>query len=122
MTGLHQSAQIIRGLIEVCRETHEGFRSAAESAPNSTLKNLLQLYAQQRSRFADELRGFASQDPTTSTGNVRSRHSGASTEEADRLQTCLEKERSLLALYRNALAGRTLPTKAHFHVSAQLAL
>ena len=38
------------------------------------------------------------------------------------MQNCLDREKLTLALYRKAVASRTLPTRAHFLVSAQLAL
>ena len=53
------SGNTIRELIESCRATHEGFRSAAQTVASSSLKQLFGLYAQQRSRFAEELSDWA---------------------------------------------------------------
>ena len=128
MTTIDQSATTICELINSCREAHEAFRSAAEAAGSSVLKQLFGLYAQQRSRFAEELRGFASAELGTESqrsGDAEGWGRGGThhyTVEAELLESCLRREKSAMALYRKALAERTLPTKAHFLVSAQLAL
>jgi len=120
MTTLDQSASTIQELINSCREAQETFRSAAEAAPNSVLRQLFGLYAQQRSRFAEELAGL-----TTAEMAKESRRPVTFlpfADETELLASCLKLEKSALALYRKALAERVLPTKAHFLVSAQLAL
>ncbi len=101
--------------------TQEGFRSAAQAVASNALKQLFGLYAQQRSRFASELSSL--------TDNAYSAASDAfdATEtefdpETDPVGTCLARERGALAVYRKALLERSLPTKARFLVSAQLAL
>jgi uncharacterized protein (TIGR02284 family) len=124
MTALDQNTKTICELIDSCRDTQEAFRYAAETVASSALKRLFGLYAQQRSRFAEELGGFAAVDCTAAAQCQASFSIEAShrTDEAGLLSDCLRREESALALYRKALAERTLPTKARFLVSAQLAL
>jgi hypothetical protein len=125
MTGLDQTGERIGELINSCRETHEVFRSAAQTAANTALKRLFGIYAQQRSRFAEELGGFAPAGPAgpvRSTANFSDGDSSQDWSERDVLQNCLAREKSTLALYRKVVAERALPTRAHFLVSAQLAL
>lgn len=122
MTTLDQTSDQITELINSCRETHETFRSAAQTAASSALKRLFGIYAQQRTRFAEELGGFASRGPVRATHDPFSSDNFPTSSDADVLQTCLAREKSTLALYRKVLAERMLPTRAHFLVSAQLAL
>src|SRR5947208_668309 len=120
MTTLDQNTKTISELIDSCRDTQEAFRYAAETVANSPLKTLFVLYAQQRSRFAEELGGLAGVDGTARCDHSFSIEKTRRTDEAGLLSDCLKREQSALALYRKALAERTLPTKARFLVSAQL--
>lgn len=45
----------INGLIETCRDGEEGFKTAAENAGDTGLKELCLSYAQQRARFVADL-------------------------------------------------------------------
>jgi hypothetical protein len=116
------SGNTIRELIESCRATHEGFRSAAQTVASSSLKQLFGLYAQQRSRFAEELSDWAIDSRTTHGGGNLGESAMRFADEAELVRDCLAREKGVLAVYRKALTERTLPTKARFLVSAQLAL
>jgi hypothetical protein len=122
MTALDQSTKTICDLIDSCRDTQEGFLWAAEAAADGALKKLFGLYAQQRSRFAQELCPFAAvnRESAERAGCFLDGH--GSTDEAGLLDDCLRREKSTLALYRKALEEGSLPTKARFLVAAQLAL
>jgi uncharacterized protein (TIGR02284 family) len=45
----------LNGLIETCRDGHEGFKQAAEGVKRSDLKSLFYEYSQQRAQFTGEL-------------------------------------------------------------------
>ncbi len=121
MTTLDPSAQLIRELIFACKETQAGFRSAAEAVTSGELKRLFVIYAQQRSRFAEELGGFLGEDVGPNHGVVGVLETLIRTDETVVLRQCLERERSALAVYQKALNAKSLPTKTRFLVSAQLA-
>src|SRR3954464_7306863 len=108
MTALDQNTKTICELIDSCRDTQEAFRYAAETVASSALKRLFGLYAQQRSRFAEELGGFAAVDCTAAQCQTSfSIETSHCTDEAGLLSDCLKREESALALYRKALAERT---------------
>jgi hypothetical protein len=121
--ALDQTSQVMRQLIHCCREAQVGFRLAADATENQGLKRLLDIYAQQRTRFAEELREYIPDQPEISF-EVRS--SGAASagtrSDADLLQHCLQQDEKTLALYQRALQQTGIPTKAHFLISAQLSL
>jgi hypothetical protein len=122
---IDQSSRTVCQLIDSCHRSHQGFRSAAEVVNDTNLKRLLDIYAQQRTRFAEELRdcmpSLLLPDPGMEdrpvTEDIRS-SAGA----ARLLEECLESDRRTLALYREALADRAIPTRAHFLISAQCSL
>jgi hypothetical protein len=122
ITSLDPGVETIRALIDSCRVTHEAFRFAAEAAANGALKQLFVLYAQQRRRFAAELSGLAHCDLERIHADEASDDSLRFADETELLRSCLAREKGALDLYRKALLDRKLPTKAHFLVSAQLAL
>jgi|SRR5688572_12035133 len=115
-TAFDHGLQAINRLIDSCRESEWGFRTASQTIANDNLKRLFSIYAQQRGRFAQELRSFAPYRvmPAAAQTNVE--------ETVGLLRECLEREQNTLALYRQVHSDRNLPTKAHFLVSAQLAL
>ena len=120
-TALDQSLTTIQRLIHSCHQTRDYFRDAAEMLEEGTLKTLFGLYAQQRSRVAEELHSLGmSVFSEASGGHFRNSYLAAT--EPELLEACLQVERTALALYRGALAERSLPTKARFLISAQLAL
>lgn len=62
----------LNGLIEICRDGQEGFKTAAEGVERSELKTTFYEYSQQRAQFVGELQELVRQhggDPET-TGNV----------------------------------------------------
>lgn len=127
--AIDQSSQIVRQLIDSCYEAHEGYRSAAEAVSDGTLKRLFGIYAQQRTRFAEELREYTSFDGSefeVKKGAARTGGDFGDTlnEVSDErlLQFCLESDRKTLELYRKALLERGIPSRAHFVISAQCSL
>ena len=118
MTALFdQSSRTIGNLIQSCGDSERSFRDAAHALTDSNLKQLFGLYAQQRERFAIELRGL-----TILEVRAAALQESSSLTQRELLSDCLRREIFLIDLYRQAIAGRTLPTRAHFLVSAQLAL
>jgi uncharacterized protein (TIGR02284 family) len=128
MTAVDQSSWLMRQLIDSCQQAHEGFRSAAEAVDDRTLKHLFGIYAQQRTRFAQELSEYvvfdaAEEDRRQPAGSgARSCQTSQSGSDADLVQQCLASEEQILSLYRLALADRQIPTRAHFLISAQCSL
>jgi hypothetical protein len=122
---IDQSSQTVCRLIHSCFRSQEGFRSAAQAVEDAGLKRLLDIYAQQRTRFAEELRECmpsslewdSHADPSQSERAVLQAEGAAGL-----LAQCVESDRRTLALYREALADRTIPTRAHFLISAQCSL
>src|SRR5262245_39240587 len=47
---------VLNTLIETCKDGEEGYRTAEKCVPNEDLKKLFSSYAQQRARFAAELK------------------------------------------------------------------
>src|ERR1043165_1930725 len=105
---LNQSSQTVRKLIDSCCETHQQFRSAAEAVGDNVLKQLFGLYAQQRCRFAEELRGYTSSEEPRSISMTVSASSRAFTTDADLLERCLRNDKQAMALYREALTDHTI--------------
>ena len=124
-------SEMVHQLIRSCCKAQQGFRSAAKAVGDTPLKRLFEIYAQQRTRFADELReylpafddsygasaakgdGLYFQDAQDAHGTL-SQH--------DFLRECLKLEDKTLSLYKDALAHGALPTRAHFLISSQLSL
>jgi hypothetical protein len=127
MTAMRdQSARTVCQLIDSCYRSQEGFRSAAQAVDDINLKRLLDIYAQQRTRFAEELRECMPSPllPDFVRRGEEQASAGLATDEkpANVLEDCLESDRRTLALYREALADRAIPTRAHFLISAQCSL
>ncbi len=114
------SDRVMRDLISSCYEARESFRSAAAVSEDWTVKRLLEIYAQQRTRFAEELREHLEADEGSSQRDE------ADTcwypDRSDSLRTCLDRDARTLELYRQALAARELSTRMHFLIASQLAL
>jgi hypothetical protein len=116
-------SRVMLDLISSCYEAQERFRSAAATSEDSNLKRLLEIYAQQRTRFAQELREHL---PASALENgafefdfqCRANHQAGE----DSLRNCLDTDSRSLSLYKQALASRDLPTRTHFLISSQLAL
>lgn len=120
--SLDSATDVVETLISSCRHTHEGFRSAAEAVTDEDLKRLFSIYAQQRTRFAEELRQHL---PAEVAGDDSRAISGTAWDEMgvhEVIRECLNAEKDALDLYSQALAKKAMPTKAHFLVSAQFSL
>jgi hypothetical protein len=110
----------MRDLISSCYEAEEKFRSAAASSEDDTLKRLFEIYAQQRTRFAEELREHLHSN--TEESEPDSRFAWNEADNDNSLRGCLDTDLKTLQLYRQALASRELPTRTHFLIASQLAL
>ena len=115
---------LLSQLIDSCYRARERYRSAASEVEDQTLRRLFEIYAQQRTRFAAELREYVPDGENLDdfAATPSELHSGARVDRHSSLRECLEMDARNLALYRDALAHRTLPTRAHLTISAQLAL
>jgi hypothetical protein len=113
-------SRVMRDLISSCYEAQERFRSAAANSGDDTLKRLFEIYAQQRTRFAQELRQHLPSDSDESEIPDNGFESEAGDDNS--LRNCLDSDLRTLQLYRQALASRDLPTRTHFLISSQLAL
>lgn len=115
-----QHTILMRELLRSCYKAGASFRSAAEVVSDVATKRLFEIYAQQRVRFAEELRAYTP-FPMDECDETYDRLNGRAGTD-DQLRNCLKINARVLALYRDALAARALPTRAQFVVSAQLAL
>lgn len=123
LTGtIDGGSRLMHELISSCFQAHERFRSAAATSENDILKRLLEIYSQQRGRFAEELREhlLCHGDDAHSDG-CYSEWTSVSLGE-DSLRDCLDSDSRTLQLYRQALSRRDLPARTHFLISSQLAL
>jgi hypothetical protein len=116
-----EGSRVLRELIFSCYEAEERFRSVAANSHDWTLKRLFEIFAQQRTRFAEELRDHLplSDDNSAQGGDPLSNQSSPG---ESFLQDCLESDSRTLQLYRKALASRAIPTRTQFLISSQLAL
>lgn len=110
---------VVQKLIESCQQTREGFRCAAEAVSSSELKRLFGIYAQQRTRFAEELRQHL---PSADDASFGREAEWETLEASEALRRCFDADKRALDLYSQALASGGMPTKAHFLVSAQYSL
>jgi uncharacterized protein (TIGR02284 family) len=70
---------LLNGLIEVCKDGQEGFKTAAEGIEESTMKTLFYEYSQQRAQFAGDLQNEVLRlggDPEKSGSVAGSLHRG----------------------------------------------
>lgn len=119
--SLDSGTEVVQKLISSCRDTQEGFRSAARAVKDDNLKRLLSIYAQQRTRFAEELREYL----PPGAGQFWKTDSELAWDEMEAneiVKHCLDADTRSLDLYSQALASGEMPTKAHFLVSAQFSL
>jgi hypothetical protein len=120
---LDHTSEIMGKLIESCCHAREGFRSAADVVENQDLKRLFGIYAQQRTRFAEELREYFPMELDDPAGCLQPRRGlNSRPTTAELLKHCLEVDRQTLIAYELALKERDIPTKAHFLISAQSSL
>lgn len=112
---------VMQQLISSCYRAHEDFRTAAAAVDDGSLKRLFEIYAQQRNRFAQELREHL---PTESDGLAQSAREEINPDppKNDLLRHCLDTESKTVQLYQEVLSDRALPTRTQFLISSQLAL
>src|SRR5688572_30160040 len=87
---LESGSRVMRDLISSCYEAQERFRSAADSSDDETLKRLFEIYAQQRTRFAQELREHLPADSEECDAETNSFEGG--TDRNDSLRSCLDSD------------------------------
>ena len=119
-----QKTKLVSQLIHSCYRAQKGYRAAASSAGDQSLRRLFEIYAQQRTRFAEELREYLpDEEPAQVNGQYAASFGQEDSDEMkDSIRECLEIDSRTLALYKEAVAHRALPTRAHFLISSQLAL
>ena len=123
MTAAYEpNSNIMSKLIRSCRTSREGFQTAAETVEDANLKRLFDLYALQRTRFAEELRQYLPMHDDGGLEGSTGRSGPKPGSPADLLRFCLDADENTLAVYRQALADRAISTKAHFLISAQFSL
>jgi uncharacterized protein (TIGR02284 family) len=104
----------LNSLIETCKDGQMGFKEAAEGIKDSSIKNLLLQYSQQRAQFAGELQNEVNHmggNPETSGSvagamhrgwfNIKSAVTGKETHAI--LAECERGEDSAVSTYRDAL-------------------
>src|SRR5687768_11480647 len=101
-------APVMRELISSCHQAEQGFRYAAANSEDWTLKRLFEIYAQQRTRFAEELREHlpATEEESAAQGGDPLSESEWGSPGDRCLADCLESDSRTLQLYRKALATR----------------
>src|SRR5688572_4927256 len=94
---VESSNQVMRELISSCYEAQERFRSAAASSEDDTLKRLFEIYAQQRKRFAQELREHlpSNSEDTEPQAGFRWNETGS---DDDCLRNCVDTDLKTLQL------------------------
>lgn len=122
--AIDYKTKLVSQLISSCYKAQNGFRSAASAVEDDTLRRLFEIYAQQRTRFAEELREYL---PAEELDGDAGRAAQYFEDERfllghDSIRECLEIDSKTVELYKQALAHRSLPARAHFLISSQLAL
>jgi uncharacterized protein (TIGR02284 family) len=105
---------VLNNLIEICKDGQLGFKEAAEGIEDSSIKNLLLQYSQQRAQFSGELQNEVNHlggNPETSGSvagamhrgwfNIKSAVTGKDTHAI--LAECERGEDSAVSTYRKAL-------------------
>jgi uncharacterized protein (TIGR02284 family) len=121
----------LNGLIEICRDGQEGFRTAAEGVKSAKLRELFQSYSQQRAGFASELQDEVRRlggEPEQTGSLVASLHRGwmglrAALEGGDEraiVGECERGEEMALDTYRSSL-GTDMPASVRAMVERQFA-
>ena len=116
---------LLRELMSSCFEAGLQYQKASGLTEDSILKRLFGIFAQQRLRFAEELRECAPPSLLVGRKDSEPQLSGScdSAECKNRLlDYCLESDLQTLALYREAIADTGLSARTRFLVSSQLAL
>src|SRR5829696_5941992 len=104
----------LNNLIETCKDSEDGFRTAADGVKNSELKTLFLTYSQQRAQFAAELQNEVRNlggDPEDAGSVAASLHRGwinikstvTGEDEGAVISECERGEDSAVKNYREAL-------------------
>ncbi len=104
----------LNGLIETCKDGHDGFQTAAEGITDKTMQDLFLAYATQRSAFSAELQALVQGlggTPETSGSIAASLHRGwinikaavSGKDEHKVLEECAFGEESAVNNYRDAV-------------------
>ena len=121
----------IESLIEICRDSEEGFAAAAAAATNSALKHMLEEYSRQRLQFARDLQGegviFGEKEPADSgtvNGSARRawmkvRHALGTLDDRTVLEECEREAAASVEAYRAALEAPGLADCQRDTVAAQ---
>jgi hypothetical protein len=121
-SACNETVSTINRLIQSCQEAQNGFILASKAALDTDLKRLFSIYAHQRTRFADELRGHA---PDAEVPSSDTRQSDwpmtARNTDCELLEYCVQADLQTLELYREAMKNG-IPSKAAFVISAQFSL
>lgn len=122
MTTIDQTTITFQRLIESCQQAQHQFRRAAEMAESENLKRLLEIYAHQRTRFADELQKHLPElSKQSDAANEKSSFNSAKYPDPRIFAECMAAEIRALDIYKEALASH-MPRKAQFLVAAQYSL
>jgi len=130
------AVEVLKGLVEICKDGEEGFETAAKNIKEPEYKSLFQSYSQQRARFAAELeaelRTLGTDADETSVKrvvidaagavhrgwiNLKSAMTGGSSEAI--LNECEAGEDQAVKAYKNAIADGKLPLEISHLVSEQ---
>jgi uncharacterized protein (TIGR02284 family) len=113
METKEQIIQMLKGLFTVCRTSEVGYRAAADAIEGDTTRELLRSYADQRTEFAEELRGeirfhsdadFHADPPVDSWKEIHEAVQSGNNEEI--IRACERAENAVLRVYKSALAKR----------------
>lgn len=113
METKEQIVQLLKGLFTVCRTSEAGYRAAAEAMEQNTTSELLRSYADQRSEFAEELRGeirfhsdadYHAEPLVDSWKEIHQAIQSGNNEEI--IKACERAESAMLRVYKNALNKR----------------
>lgn len=121
----------IETLIQICRDSEDGFAAAAEAATNPELKHVFEEYSRQRMQFARDLQGegviFGEKEPGDSgtlNGSARRawmkvRQALGTLNDSAILEECQREEASAVDAYRAALEAPGLADCLRDTVAAQ---
>jgi hypothetical protein len=119
---IDKKAALVSELISSCYAAKNGYRSAAHAVEDNALRRLLEIYAQQRTRFAQELSEYLPVEARFQQDDFSELSLASGATQRDSIAECLKMDSKTLALYKEAVAQRSLPSRAHFLISSQLAL
>ncbi|HVF42583.1 MAG TPA: PA2169 family four-helix-bundle protein [Pyrinomonadaceae bacterium] len=131
MASTEQAVSTLNSLIETCRDSQEGFKTAAEGVNNPELAEFFRAYSRQRAGFAGELQDEVRRlggEPDTTGSVTASLHRGwmglraalTGGDEASILAECERGEEAAMSNYRAAF-NVDLPANVRQMVERQFA-